>query len=212
MIHASINLFLISGILASFLDAEPTAESITRRMQTKLDGVTTLSADFSVVSHLGVLDQTGQSLGRLFIKRDENRLRLEQEGQTVVSDGETVWTFIPDNSQIIVSPMESSGGMRPDEFLFYYSLHYVPELKRSEVIDDVLHYVLELQAEEELAQLDRFTIWVDSEDWLTRKVQYSDDSESTTTIQFTDIRINPKLPDDTFVMEVPPDVEVVDLR
>ena len=76
----------------------------------------------------------------------------------------------------------------------------------------VFFYVLELTAADLSAQLDKVTIWVDSKKWLTQKVQYTDDMDSSTTIEFTDIQLNLSLVDSTFVMDIPSDVEVVDLR
>ena len=71
---------------------------------------------------------------------------------------------------------------------------------------------MELTANDENAQLERVAVWVDNKNWLTSKVQYVDDMESSTTISFSDIRLNPRLPEETFVMVVPEGVEVVDLR
>lgn len=212
MFHACINLLIVSGFVATFSNSQPTAQEITERMHRQLDSVASLSADFIIASHFGVLEQSGESTGSLYLQRAKNQFRLEQEDQTVVSDGETVWTFIPSNKQIIVSPMEDSGGMRPDDFLFYYSRQYTSELLRTENTDGGLVYVLELTAADLSAQLDKVTIWVDSKKWLTIKAQYNDDMNSSTTIEFTDIQLNPSLVDSTFMMSIPNDVEVVDLR
>ncbi|MEE2708312.1 MAG: outer membrane lipoprotein carrier protein LolA [Gemmatimonadota bacterium] len=212
MFHACIKYLLITGSVTSFSVAEPTAHDITKNTQRRLDGITSLSANFILASHLSVLDQAGESTGRLFLVRDPNKLRLEQESHTIVSDGESVWTYVPKNQQIIVSPMEPSGGMRPDEFLFYYARHYTPKLKGTETIGGIKHYILELIANDGKAQLERVTVLVDNNSWLTRKVQYVDDMESSTTISFSDIRLNPRLPEETFVIVVPEGVEVVDLR
>ena len=143
MFHACIQFLLITGLVASFSIAEPTAHDIAKNTQRRLDGVKSLSADFLLASHLDILDQAGESSGRLFLVRDPNKLRLEQESHTIVSDGESVWTYVPKNQQIIVSPMEPSGGMRPDEFLFYFARHYTPELKGTETIGGIKHYILE---------------------------------------------------------------------
>lgn len=212
MFHACIQFLLITGLVTSFSVPEPTAHDITKKTKRRFDGVKSLSADFLLASNLDILDQAGESSGRLFLERDTNKLRLEQEGQVIVSDGKSIWTYVPENQQIIVSPMETSGGMRPDEFLFYFARHYTPELKGTETIGGITHYILELTANEENAQLERVTVWVDNKNWLTRKVRYVDDMESSTTISFSDIRLNPRLPEETFVMNVPEGVEVVDLR
>ena len=190
-----------------------TAEAITKKMQQRIDKVGGLSAEFSISTYMAALDQNRESSGRLYILRKKSKLRLEQADQTIVSDGKSVWTYIPVNQQIIVMPAEASkAGIRPDEFLFFYTNQYTHTLIGDEMIDGVVHYKLHLKANTVLADFPELRIWVDSREWLTRRVLYADDMGSETVVQFTHIRLNPDMPSGTFTMSAPEGVEVVDLR
>ena len=190
-----------------------TAEAITKKMQQRIDKVEGLSAEFSISTYMAALDQHRESSGRLYILRKKSKLRLEQADQTIVSDGKSVWTYIPVNQQIIVMPAEDSkAGIRPDEFLFFYTNQYTHTLIGDEMIDGVVHYELHLKANTVLADFPELRIWVDSGEWLTRRVLYADDMGSETVVQFTHIRLNPDMPSGTFTMSAPEGVEVVDLR
>ena len=190
-----------------------TAEAITKKMQQRIDKVEGLSAEFSISTYMAALDQHRESSGRLYILRKKSKLRLEQADQTIVSDGKSVWTYIPVNHQIIVMPAEDSkAGIRPDEFLFFYTNQYTHTLIGDEMIDGVVHYELHLKANTVLADFPELRIWVDSGEWLTRRVLYADDTGSETVVQFTHIRLNPDMPSGTFTMSAPEGVEVVDLR
>jgi len=190
-----------------------TAEAITKKMQQRIDKVEGLSAEFSISTYMAALDQHRESSGRLYILRKKSKLRLEQADQTIVSDGKSVWTYIPVNQQIIVMPAEDSkAGIRPDEFLFFYTNQYTHTLIGDEMIDGVVHYELHLKANTVLADFPELRIWVDSIEWLTRRVLYADDMGSETVVQFTHIRLNPDMPSGTFTMSAPEGVEVVDLR
>jgi outer membrane lipoprotein carrier protein len=190
-----------------------TAEAITKKMQQRIDKVEGLSAEFSISTYMAALDQHRESSGRLYILRKKSKLRLEQADQTIVSDGKSVWTYIPVNQQIIVMPAEDSkAGIRPDEFLFFYTNQYTHTLIGDEMIDGVVHYELHLKANTVLADFPELRIWVDSGEWLTRRVLYADDTGSETVVQFTHIRLNPVMPSGTFTMSAPEGVEVVDLR
>ena len=190
-----------------------TAEAITKKMQQRIDKVEGLSAEFSISTYMAALDQNRESSGRLYILRKKSKLRLEQADQTIVSDGKSVWTYIPVNQQIIVMPAEASkAGIRPDEFLFFYTNQYTHTLIGDEMIDGVVHYKLHLKANTVLADFPELRIWVDSGEWLTRRVLYADDMGSETVVQFTHIRLNPDMPSGTFTMSPPEGVEVVDLR
>ena len=190
-----------------------TAEAITKKMQQRIDKVGGLSAEFSISTYMAALDQNRESSGRLYILRKKSKLRLERADQTIVSDGKSVWTYIPANQQIIVMPAEDSkAGIRPDEFLFFYTNQYTHTLIGDEMIDGVVHYELHLNANTVLADFPELRIWVDSGEWLTRRVLYADDMGSETVVQFTHIRLNPDLPSGTFTLSAPEGVEVVDLR
>ncbi len=190
-----------------------TAEAITKKMQQRIDKVGGLSAEFSISTYMAVLDQNRESSGRLYILRKKSKLRLERADQTIVSDGKSVWTYIPANQQIIVMPAEDSkAGIRPDEFLFFYTNQYTHTLIGDEMIDGVVHYELHLKANTVLADFPELRIWVDSGEWLTRRVLYADDMGSETVVQFTHIRFNPDMPSGTFTLSAPVGVEVVDLR
>jgi len=190
-----------------------TAEAITKKMQQRIDKVGGLSAEFSISTYMAVLDQNRESSGRLYILRKKSKLRLERADQTIVSDGKSVWTYIPANQQIIVMPAEDSkAGIRPDEFLFFYTNQYTHTLIGDEMIDGVVHYELHLKANTVLADFPELRIWVDSGEWLTRRVLYADDMGSETVVQFTHIRLNPDMPSGTFTLSAPVGVEVVDLR
>ncbi|MEE2995058.1 MAG: outer membrane lipoprotein carrier protein LolA [Gemmatimonadota bacterium] len=190
-----------------------TAEAITKKMQQRIDKVEGLSAEFSISTYMAALNQHRESSGQLYILRKKSKLRLEQADQTIVSDGKSVWTYIPVNQQIIVMPAEASkAGIRPDEFLFFYTSQYTHTLIGDEMIDGVVHYKLHLKANTVLADFPELRIWVDSREWLTRRVLYADDMGSETVVQFTHIRLNPDMPSGTFTMSAPEGVEVVDLR
>lgn len=190
-----------------------TAEAITKKMQQRIDKVEGLSAEFSISTYMAALNQHRESSGQLYVLRKKSKLRLEQADQTIVSDGKSVWTYIPVNQQIIVMPAEASkAGIRPDEFLFFYTSQYTHTLIGDEMIDGVVHYKLHLKANTVLADFPELRIWVDSREWLTRRVLYADDMGSETVVQFTHIRLNPDMPSGTFTMSAPEGVEVVDLR
>lgn len=202
-----------AGWVAPPADAGMSAKEIAGRMEQTLKSLRTLSATFVLTTQYETVDRAGASRGRILLQRAQNKLRLEQDHQTVVSDGESVWTYVPENRQIIVSPADQrQGGMRPDDFFFYYTERYTPALAGTDSLNGVAHYILNLTAKDEMADPRMLQVWVDSRQWLTRKVVYSDDLGTTTTIVFPDVRVNPVLPDETFVMPVPKGVEVVDLR
>jgi len=196
-----------------------TAETVTGKMRQRLDGVQSLAARYTVTTYAAVLESRSETEGNLYLQRDRNRLRLEEAGQIIVSDGETLWTYVPGNRQIIVSPggeegSESGPGRtgRPDDFIFNYSNHYLYALEGREPVDGMTCSLLRLTAVEPADGIPDLRIWVDEENWLTRKVTYTDDMGSETILRFMDYRLNEKLAPGLFEMTAPEGVEWVDLR
>ena len=196
-----------------------TAETVTEMMRQRLDGVRSLAARYIVTTYAAVLESRSETEGDLYLQRDRNRLRLEEAGQTIVSDGETLWTYVPGNRQVIVSPAGEEGSEsgpgrtgRPDDFIFNYSNRYLYALEGREPVDDMPCSRLRLTAVEPADGLPDLRIWVDEEEWLTRKVTYTDDMGSETTLRFMDYRLNEKLAPGLFEMTAPAGVEWVDLR
>lgn len=198
---------------ASSSAAGPAVADITRKMQQQIGTIASLSAEYSISMRLTVLDKTRETTGHLNLIRKQNKLRLEQTDQTIVSDGTSVWTYAPSNNQIIVTSVnQATWSLRPDDFLFRYTERYTATLIGEESLSGAPHYVLKLTAKEPSTQPSDLKIWVDGKQWLTQKVVFSDDSGSETTIRFTGIRLNPVLSAKLFTMPGSPGVEVVDLR
>lgn len=199
-----------------------TADTVTGKMRERLDGVRSLAARYTVTTYAAVLESRSETEGMLYLQRDRNRLRLEEAGQTIVSDGETLWTYVPGNRQVIVSPAGEEGAEsgpgrkgrpgRPDDFIFNYSNRYLYALEGREPVDGMPCSRLKLTAVEPADGLPELRIWVDEEDWLTRKATYTDDMGSETTLRFMDYRLNEKLAPGLFEMTAPEGVEWVDLR
>ena len=199
-----------------------TAETVTGKMRQRLDAVQSLAARYTVTTFAAVLESRSETEGKLYLQRDRNRLRLEEAGQTIVSDGETLWTYVPGNRQVIVSPAGEEGSEsgpgrtgrpgRPDDFIFNYSNRYLYALEGREPVDGMPCSRLRLTAVEPADGLPDLRIWVDEENWLTRKVTYRDDMGSETTLRFMDYRLNEKLAPGLFEMTAPEGVEWVDLR
>lgn len=192
------------------------AEAVTEKMRQRVDGVRSLSARYTVTTYTAVLESRSETEGRLFLQRDQNRLRLEEADQTIVTDGESLWTYVHANRQVIVSPaQEGAAGTRPgrpDDFIFNYSNRYRYDLEGRETVDGTLCYVLGLTAVAPTDGIPALRIWVNEGTWLTTKVVYTDDMGSETTLRFMDYRLNTELPPGLFTMTTPEDVEWVDLR
>ena len=80
---------------------------VARDLQRKYDRVTDFSADFVHTYRGGVLKQQATERGRLLVKKP-GKMRWEYtspEKKLFVSDGRKIYSYIPQDRQVIVSTM-----------------------------------------------------------------------------------------------------------
>src|SRR5262245_44820684 len=89
--------------------AEPTAAELAQALQKKYDTVRDFSTDFVHTYRGGVLKRQLTEQGRLIVKKP-GRMRWEYktpEEKLFVSDGTKIYSYIPQDKQVIVSDVPS---------------------------------------------------------------------------------------------------------
>jgi outer membrane lipoprotein carrier protein len=84
-----------------------TADAVARELQAKYDRVADFSADFVHSYRGGVLKQQATERGRLLVKKP-GKMRWEYtapERKLFVSDGRKIYSYIPQDKQVVVSTM-----------------------------------------------------------------------------------------------------------
>src|SRR5262245_5037633 len=101
----AVSLARASLVSSSDRAPEPSATDVARALQQKYDGVKDFSSDFAHVYRGGVLKKQLVAKGRLFIKKP-GKMRweyTEPEEKLFVSDGTKLYSYIPQDKQVIVS-------------------------------------------------------------------------------------------------------------
>ena len=82
-------------------------DQIIAMVQKRLASYKTFSARFEKQFYWAVLDKYRSREGRIYLRRP-NRFRIELEGgDVVVADGESVWSYVVHNGQVVISPYEA---------------------------------------------------------------------------------------------------------
>src|SRR5438552_16712705 len=95
----------VAGPAISLHGAEPTAAELAQSLQRKYDGIRDFSADFVHVYRGGVLRKLLTEKGRLLIKKP-GKMRwtyTAPEQKVFVSDGVKLYSYIPQDKQVIVT-------------------------------------------------------------------------------------------------------------
>ena len=104
-----------------FAQSDPQAKQDLLALKSKYDAGKSLQADVTLEIKFAEQPADVQT-GR--IQQDGDRFRVEFDQQTVISDGKTVWMYLPDNQEVQVYDANSddtaAGFMRPQDFLTIY--------------------------------------------------------------------------------------------
>ena len=152
--------------------------------------------------------------GTLYLKK-EHKYRIETDDQTVVTDGETVWSYSAANRQVLIDRFKPSDrSFSPERILGGGggAEEYTATVRGREKAGGTECIVLKLIPRGEGSLLSSLRLWVDPSDWLIRVAELTDVNGKVTTYSVSDIKLNPGLSDSRFVMQIPEGAEVVDMR
>ncbi|OEU51564.1 MAG: hypothetical protein BA871_14080 [Desulfuromonadales bacterium C00003096] len=193
-----------------------------------------LQADFLQQAYLGSLDRVEEGRGRVAVRFDRSdqklqpRFRWEYQApsvQQIISDGRTVWVFLPENQQVMESPLPAEGSDGVDDPLAF--LTGLGQLSKrftvawaSPARDGEGHYRLLLKPRNPSAIIERLELVIDRavEAYASpgqrpvyplRVATVFGPNESRTTITFRNVRLNQGLKDSLFDFKIPEGFEVL---
>jgi outer membrane lipoprotein carrier protein len=191
----------------------PAAE-VARNLQRRYEQVRDFSADFEHIYEGGVLKKKLAERGTLLVKKP-GMMRwtyTSPEKKEFVSDGRTLYSYVPLDRQVIVSTvppadeasspamfLAGKGDLRRD---FTPSLATVAGLTASEIALELVPKAPQRDYEWIILVLDRASLQI-------RRLLTADSQGGTSTFVFTKLRENVGLPDKAFAFTIPRGVDVV---
>jgi outer membrane lipoprotein carrier protein len=192
--------------------AGDSAEDILDRVHKKYDRMEDAEVRFSQKVKFSHAKIEQEVAGTLQFKK-ANRYRVEFEGQLVVTDGETVWSYSQENNQVLIDRFKlDERSLSPERILTAAPGDFSATLLGSEKTAQGEAVVLKLIPRDASALLKSMKLWVLESDWLIHRVEILDQHGKETTYQVSSFKTNIGIPDSRFVYQVPPGVDVVDLR
>jgi chaperone LolA len=181
------------------------ANAVAQRLQARYQAIDALEADFTQSFGGATLRGTLTVRGGAF--------RVELPSQTLVSDGTTLWSYSPDDNQVVVQDYteEDLGFSIGQVFTDYLSV-FRPTGATQATIGGVRHDVLALVPRESGTSVRDATLYVRSSDAVPTRVRVHDVNGQTLAFDLANVRLNPSLTSETFTFQPPRGVEVIDLR
>lgn len=176
-----------------------------------------LQAEFVQVIDNPMID-SAESRGTL-VQAGEAKLAMrftDPAGEAIVIDGKHVWIYTPSTvpGQVLRLKVPSGGPAYGYNLLAWFldrpAERYQASFVSTERLDGRTTDVVKLVPAVPDLPFTQAVIWLDREDALPRKLEIQEQSGATRTLRLARLRVNQKVPEETFSFKVPPGARVVD--
>lgn len=197
---------LFSGAFAFAQSADQTLKAIIN--QAKSYKNIEIAFDYRMTNEEAGIDETMAGAG--FLQGDSFKISLDN--QEMISDGNVVWTYLPDEEEVMVSDIASDGSSSPLAILASYQDNVKASFVKNNSSDDL--QTLEVKATNGDKKFDKIHICIRKADLQVASVSMFDDNGNTFTYNITKFVTNQDFPENFFVFDetAHPGVEVIDMR
>lgn len=190
----------------------PALPEVMDGMQKRYAAMENVVAGFTQRVHFGFSNIKQEFTGRLTFQKP-NKLRIESEHQTLVTDGSTVWAYSPVNKQVVIDHYkENRNTITPDRFLVNLPENYYATVLGKEGADPAGKVILKLVPKDDSSFIRSVKMWVENRTWVVQTIEITDVNETTTAYAIKDLSLNTSVDQDTFSFSPPPGTDIVDLR
>ena len=206
--------FILFNLTLISVASAGSGQAVLTEIQTRYESTNDLEANF-LQEYIGkVMRQSNRGEGKVYFKK-KGMMRWDYRipNQKLISDGQTLWYYQPEEKQVVISDVSKAlkefgflaggGDLRRDFEL--------PNMNES-ISQKEEHFVLELIPREPYAALSKLTLTVDKKTYYIIQTDVFDGLGNVTRTRFTDIKTNKELPNSFFHFTIPPGVEVLKMK
>ncbi len=205
-------LFALLVLPTETLFAETSAQRALDAIQRQYEKVATFEADFVQRSYVKMMNQTQSIKGTVKIRKPGKMKWVygSPHPQTLLSDGKTLWLYVPEEEQVTRMPMANIySSNTPALFLagkgkLTRSFNVASASEKNSVI------FVTLVPKNKVQDMTRLILHADKKNYQIIGSTVYDKLGNKTEIRFSQIRINREIPDEHFQIKTPPGVEILD--
>jgi outer membrane lipoprotein carrier protein len=198
--------------------AEETVTEVINNLQARYDQTKDFSATFTQETISKSIGAPAVINGKVYIKKPGMMFweYTDPKKQQIISDGQTLWFYIPDDKQVRIYKTSEAfenlpflnflfgKGRISDDFTASFG-----ELEKDKAKDN---YLVILAPKSTDTSIDRVLILVSKKEYLISQLNTYDVLGNVTRIAFADIALNSGLKDSMFHFIVPPGVETIKIE
>ena len=184
------------------------AKQILDELSSKTRTYSTIKAKFTNTFNSTVTDLNESQTGTIFIKN--NSYRLEMNGQTIISDGETNWIYLKDENEVnITETDDEENELNPSKIFTIYESGY----KYKFIKEDKESYHIDLFPNEN-GPFSKIELFINKPKMQISSFIMFDKQGSIYKYTIDSFSVNKKIEDNFFMFQISnyPNIEVIDLR
>ena len=204
---------LSAACVGAGAQTRPTADALAKSLQQRYQGIRDFSADFSHVYRGGVLRKQVTERGTMAIKKP-GMMRwsyTEPEKKTFVSDGKKLYSYIPQDKQVVVSTLPPDDDA-PTPALFLTGKGNITRdftASYSEGTAAAGTYALKLVPRRAEADYESLVVLLDPATLQIKGLTTFDRQGGESTFSFSNLKENRGLTDKEFAFRIPRGVDVI---
>jgi outer membrane lipoprotein-sorting protein len=202
-------LFSIAGVQAQ---SKKQAEKLLESVIGKIASYKNFEAELSYTMVNTEMNIDEKKTGKIFVSGD--KYRIEMSGQIIISDGKTLWTYLEDSQEVMVSNLEDNDeSISPTKILTSYNKDYDARFDKDANYKNSNLKLIILKPSKG-KNFEKMSVLVNEKKMMLENFSVYDQNGNVFTYHIIDLKPNVKLPADTFTFDTKkyPDVEVVDMR
>jgi outer membrane lipoprotein carrier protein len=198
--------------LAAAAQTRPAPEALARSLQQRYQGIKDFSADFTHNYRGGVLKTQTQERGKVSVKKPSRMhwTYTAPEKKEFVSDGVKIYSYIPQDKQVIVSSVPADDQATTPALFLAGKGDIVRDFSAS-YVDSTIPGTLALKLTPRHAEpdYDYLVVTVDPASLQIRALTTKDKQGGESTLVFTNLKENQGISDKEFAFRIPRGVDVI---
>ena len=208
----AVAVFAVLSVAAAQTQTRPAPEALAKSLQQRYQGIKDFSADFTHNYRGGVLKTQTQERGKVSVKKPSRMhwTYTDPEKKEFVSDGVKIYSYIPQDKQVIVSSVPADDQATTPALFLAGKGDIVRDFSAS-YVDSTISGALALKLVPRHAEpdYDYLVVTVDPVSLQIRALTTKDKQGGESTLVFTNLKENQGISDKEFAFKITRGVDVI---
>ncbi|MFO7810551.1 MAG: outer membrane lipoprotein carrier protein LolA [Candidatus Delongbacteria bacterium] len=207
-----ITIFIIV-LAAAYSSSAVSKDKIISNIEKNYRKMEFFKADFTQIQYWELADEESKISGKIYMKSDDSFKAEMNDGSYVMSDGNTVWRYSAENSQVLIEDIkDNEDAMLPGKIFFDFTEKYeVDDYYENESDGERIYIVHLISPKDTQRFIHKLKVKVNSR-FYPFEIRYFDLDDNSTTLVLENISVDKEIDPSVFLFSAEEGTEIIDLR